>query len=294
MVKDNIPTLEPWIGFQLTPYKPTAFKVPGVMDQAPQTPSKYFNKRYPDISLAYGAAFLEHAYEDGNEFKRVSVVGMNDDFFAGLLGGDKALGHQVVFYVPEQQFYFYDCRFGYFVPTTEEKLMILLSQYLIRCCQEMPHFTDIGNLFITFRSEARLKRIVQKAKSLLSADRSFFEAPNGHKRRCGDRILDPAIEPAHKLFIREAIIAEPERILTTNECFENYTAYCEIQKLEPAERKSFTGLMTEGIKEQFGLGFRKDLKGADGKYHRGWKGLTCQVPVVADTPPAELVDVSKN
>lgn len=294
MVKDNIPTLEPWISFQLKPYKPSAFRIIDVPDRDPQTPSEYFNKHHPELSMTYGAAFLEHPYEDGNEFRHVSVVGMNDDFFAGLLGGDRQLGHQVVFYIPEQQFYFYDCRFDCFVPTTEEKLQILLSQYLIRCCQDMPHFTDIGNLFITFRSEARLKRIVQKAKALLAADRTFFESPTGHKRRCGERILDPAIEPAHKLFIREAIITEPERILTTNECFENYTAYCKIQKLEPAERKSFTGLMAEGIKEQFGLGFRRDLKGGDGKWHRGWKGLTCQIPDVANAPTVELVDVSKN
>ena len=84
--------------------------------------------------MAYGAAFLEHAYLDSDGWDRVSVVGMNDDFFAALLGGDRKLDHQVVFYVPEQQWYFYDCRFGCFVPTTEEKLMILLSQYLIHCC----------------------------------------------------------------------------------------------------------------------------------------------------------------
>lgn len=291
MVKDNIPTLEPWISFQLKPYKPSAFRIPDVPDRDPQTPSEYFNQRHPEISLAYGAAFLEHSYEDGNEYKHVSVVGMNDDFFAGLLGGDRALGHQVVFYVPEQQWYFYDCRFGYYVPTTEEKLQIVLSQYLIRCCQEMPHFTDIGNLFLVYRSEGRLKRIVQKAKSLLAADRTFFET---RKRRCGERILDPAIEPAHKLFIREAIIAEPERILTTNDCFENYTAYCKLQQLEPADRRPFTGLMAQGIQEHFGLGFRKDLKDADGKYHRGWKGLTCQIPDATETHVPDLVDVSRN
>ena len=85
--------------------------------------------------------------------------------------------------------------------------------------------------------------------------------------------------------------------LNTNDCYDSYTAYCELQKLEPAGRKPFTGLMTEGIREQFGLGLRKDLIGQDGKYHRGWKGLTCQVrniSVVADAPDLAIVDVSKN
>jgi len=108
----------------------------------------------------------------------------------------------------------------------------------------------------------------------LAADRTFFEAPNGHKRRCG------------------------ERILTTNDCFDTYTVYCKLQQLEPTSRKPFTGLMAEGIREQFGLGFRKDLLGQDEKYHRGWKGLACHVPdlagVDADAPVVDLVDVSRN
>lgn len=93
-------------------------------------------------------------------------------------------------------------------------------------------------------------------------------------------------------------MAEPEQILTTNDCFNNYTAYCKIQQLEPANRKPFTGLMAEAIHEQFGLGFRKDLRGQDGKLHRGRKGLTCHVSdlagVDADAPVVDLVDVSKN
>ena len=155
----------------------------------------------------------------------------------------------------------------------------------------MPHFTDIGNLFITYRSEARLKHIVKKAKAMLAADKTFFES---RKRRCGERILDPALEPPHRLFIKETLMMEPERILTTNDCFENYTTYCKLQLLQPAWRKPFTGMMTEGIKEEFGLGFRKDLKDVDGKWLRGWKGLACHIPDVAETRVSGLVEAIRN
>ena len=290
----TIPVLEPQMSFDLKPYKPMHYALHGVPEGDPQTASDYFNRKYPDLSLTYGAPFMEYTFRDLKQWDRTTVVGMNDDFFAALLGGDKRLGHHVVFYVPEQQFYFYDWRLGCYVPTTEEKLQLLLSQYLIHCCQAMPQLTDIGNLFLVYRNEGRFKNIIKKAKALLAADRSFFEPPNGHKRRCGGRILDPALEPPHKLFIREALAIEPERILTTNDCFDKYTAYCEIQKLEAVDRKPFTGLMTEGIREQFGLGFRKDLVSSDGKYHRGWKGLTCQIPVVADASDLAVVDVGLN
>jgi len=46
--------------------------------------------------------------------------------------------------------------------------------------------------------------------------------------------------------------------------------------------------MSEAIHRQFGLGFRKDLKGQDEKYHRGRKGLFCHVPDFTE------VDVSRN
>ncbi|MCX6909598.1 MAG: hypothetical protein NTY01_16355, partial [Verrucomicrobia bacterium] len=211
---------------------------------------------------------------------------LNEDFFGGVVGGDPALGHNVVYYAPEQQWYFYDCRLGYYVPTTEEKLLVVLSQHLIRCAEAMPGVVvDVGMLFLPLRDEHNLKAIIRRARSINAADRTFFD---NRKRRSGDRILDPALEPPHKLFIREALAVEPERILTTNDCFNHYTAYCKIQQLEPAGRKPFTGLMAEAIHEQFGLGFRKDLIGEDGKYHRGWKGLTCRVPDLAS------VDVSRN
>jgi hypothetical protein len=39
----------------------------------------------------------------------------------------------------------------------------------------------------------------------------------------------------------------------------------------PAQGKT---RLTEVIKEEFGLGLRKDLKNERGKYQNGWKGLT--------------------
>jgi hypothetical protein len=56
---------------------------------------------------AYGPAFLEEvrALEDEN---RIIPVSLNEDFFAGVLGGDSRMGHHVVFCAHEETFYFYD------------------------------------------------------------------------------------------------------------------------------------------------------------------------------------------
>ncbi|MFA5189326.1 MAG: hypothetical protein WC740_01290 [Verrucomicrobiia bacterium] len=247
--------------------------------------------KFPSLDDTYGTPVLEHVQlmtEEGLLRSFTGAFALNEDFFGAVLGGDPALGHHVVFYAPEQQWYFLDWRFGCYVPTTEEKLLIVLSQHLIRCAEAMPNvIVDVGSLFLLLRDETYLKSIIRRARSINAADRSFFEAPNGHKRRCGDRILDPALEPAHKLFIREAIIAEPERILTVNDCYQKFSVYCSNRGFTPVERRQFPSLAAEGIREQFGLGYRKDLI-LDGRYYKGWKGLA--------TRPSEPagVDVSKN
>jgi hypothetical protein len=59
--------------------------------------------------------------------------------------------------------------------------------------------------------------------------------------------------------------------------------------------------MAEAIQEKFSLGFRKDLIGEDGKYHRGWKGLILNGRYYKDwkgislrLPEAPAFNVSKN
>lgn len=250
------------------------YRIPRMgMDIPPGSPSSYFYRKFPDIAQVYGPPVLEYLKPHVDLTEVVDPIALNEEFFAMLLGGDKALGHQVIFYIPEQQFYFYDCRFGYFVPTTEEKLLVVLSQHLIKCAEAMPQNTvDVGPLFLPLRGEAYLKRIVRRAKVLLAADRTFFESKEGHKRRCGDRILDPALEPPHKLFIKESLAVQPGHILTVNDCYQGFTVYCSSRGFTPIERRQFPSLVVEGIREQFGLGFRKDLV-LDGHYYRGWKGI---------------------
>jgi hypothetical protein len=46
--------------------------------------------------------------------------------------------------------------------------------------------------------------------------------------------------------------------------------------LEPVAKHSFCRCASGAVKEEFGIGLRKDLKGADGKYRSGWKGLNCR------------------
>jgi hypothetical protein len=98
---------------------------------------------------------------------------MNNSFFAAALS-DSQLGHSVVFYEPEQQWFYLNPRDQLYHPTSEAKLMTLLSALLIRAAEEMPAGVDRINLFVKFREEERLKAVVKQARSILATDSTFF------------------------------------------------------------------------------------------------------------------------
>ena len=69
----------------------------------------------------------------------------NDNFFVAIIS-DSQLGHSVVYVEAEQQWYFLDPRDDVYHPTTETKLMTLLSSLLVRCAEAMPPLVDKRSL----------------------------------------------------------------------------------------------------------------------------------------------------
>lgn len=252
----------------------------GMVEPDPQTPSEWFSQRFIKQASTYGAPILEEQYtiqEDGERVTRIRPLQLNEDFFAAVLGGKQRLGHQVVYYVPEGVFYFMDHREGAFVATTESKLQTLLSQYLIRCSEAMGDTVDIEKLFGELRDARSLNRIIQKAKSILAADESFFTGAAGHKRKIGGEVFDPTAEPPHKLFIREGMVVEPQQITTVKDAYQHFSRYCEIHGFTPVERKHFKSLIAEVVRGEFGLGLRNDLKVNGGRATSGWRGIACKM-----------------
>ena len=95
----------------------------------PATPGEWFARRYPSIVQQWGAPILEAittAVPSGDRI--VQPLTLNDNFFAAILS-DPQLGHSVVFYQPEQQWYFADPLDNHYHPVAEEKLVVLLSAF---------------------------------------------------------------------------------------------------------------------------------------------------------------------
>jgi len=155
---------------------------------------------------------------------------LNDDFFGCILGGDKSLGHQVIYYVQENQWYFYDYAVDAYCPTSEEKLKLLLSNYLIRCAQESGALTEIANLVVNFRQNDVLNKVIKKARAMHEADRTFFQH---HKRMIDGKMIDPSQPPAHETFIKHSIIQAPAGTITLTDCYHKFYRYCKESGVNP-------------------------------------------------------------
>jgi hypothetical protein len=236
-------------------------------------PNGWFAAKFPDAAAKYGAAFLETKYQDEELLVRTIPVMLNEDFFASSLGGDRRLGHHVVYYRPENTFYFYDYREDAYCPTTEAKLQMLVSNYLVRCAQDMGSLVDISNLMVEFRKTRILQSIVDKAKALLAADDQFFSKNTGNKRIIRGEIVDPNQEPLPKIFVFQALALHPDAAVTVTDCFQQYRQFCRSKGLNALERSEFKTIVAEVIREEFDLKLRHDVPGLNGKAQEGWKGL---------------------
>ncbi len=230
------------------------------------TPSSWFARKFPNCS-AFGSPFLEAEYQMPNGLTRITPISLNTDFFAAILGGSSRLNHKVIFYVPEEMFLFFDPRTQQFRETTKEKLKLLLSQLLLQCAQEMPQNIDILNLFVDFRADHVLDKIIKKAKTALAANESFFKSsPYPREPRKHEKLAT--------LFSKTVLEPCPTAILTVNQCYQSFSLFCFSKGVETINRHDFNGVMKSAIRREFKLGLRHDLRlKPQAPQAKGWKGL---------------------
>ena len=97
----------------------------------PTTPGEWFARRYPSAVQQWGAPMLEAVVADHQGNRLVKPLTLNENFFAAVVS-DPGFGHSVVFYQPEQQWYFHDPVDDRYHPVNEEKLVVLLSALITR------------------------------------------------------------------------------------------------------------------------------------------------------------------
>ena len=248
-------------------YRPSPNHINFGASENPSTPNEWFAQKYPEQLKKYGSPFLELNQPVDQFTVQILPVSINLDFFAGVLGGRRDLGHHVIYYQPEMDWYFKD-QDGVYKPTTAEKLVNLYRALLMKCLGEMPGNVHKLNLFHEWRSEKVSKAIVQRAKSILQADASFFSAESKHQRIKGPELF----ERVARVFVEEMLDAEPGQILKLEEAYTFYRELLKQRNLPDVTKADFKYIVGPLIRENFQVALRNDLI-ADRAGVRGWKGL---------------------
>ena len=257
---------------QLKRYEPAPFHFKDYeREKAPQTASEWFSKRYPEATERWGTPFLETVYSNGSGTqKHVKPIVLNDLFFAAILN-DESLGHELVYYLPNQTWYFKDIGAkGIFKPTTDAKLKNLLSVLLIQCAEQVPADCDKFNLFASFRKDDQLQAVIEKAKSVYAAGRDFFSENSKNQRAEGEELP----RKAARLFVNVVIQVAPDKSMTVADSYVAYRAFCKENEYQTVDRTMFEPMLAELVKNLHGLGLRHDVLNSLGKHQRGWRGLS--------------------
>ena len=235
-----------------------------------QDPNEWFRVRVPELFERFGAAFVQERTGNGFETTRIVPVQMNDDFFAALLGGQKRLGHQVV-HCPRTGFWFYEPRVRAFCPVNEGKMLILLSNYLVRCAGQMPPAVNVVPLMDLFRKGSLLQGIVDRAKVLLEADPCFFEGMTGRPRWVAGRRMEALPEPSPVLFLKDSVERREGATLSVGEVYQHYIRFCSERGIVRMDWGIFKSAVKEAFFELFNARMRHDIVERDGRQTHGWK-----------------------
>ncbi len=245
-----------------------------VQDTLVVDPRDYFARRFPEQIKNYGPAFFGSvAMIDGRQIFMADSI--NDLAFAAILSGDHSLGHQVVYHHAEDEFYFQDYRVGAFCPTSESKLGLLVSHYLVGCSEACHPLA--ARAILKQRTPGTIKTVITSAKAMLEADGRFFHGKDGRRRYVDGKYIEPNDEPSYQQFVRKAIVREPTAKLTVGDAFHRYYQFCKEHAMQPLTRSDFKELVAEVIRQMHGLGIRHDIPNAEGKQSHGWLGIDCRL-----------------
>jgi hypothetical protein len=236
------------------------------------TPNSWFAALFPEERHRYGDAFFEEMTTNrhGRLVKAPSVL--NEDFFAAILGGEKRLGHRMV-YLPSEGFLFNDPKVDAFCATSDEKVGILLSNYLVKCAERMGSDVDTKPLLHDHRRPSVIAAVVKRAKSVLEAKREFFQGADAPRRYEEGRVFVVPQISAPETFIHGAFLPMEGCTVVVSEAYQQFLRYCEMESLLRVEFTEFKRAARELVQEKFQLGLRHDIRTPEGRQTHGWKHL---------------------
>jgi len=74
-------------------------------------------------------------------------------------------------------------------------------------------------------------------------------------------------------FVKRCLIQEQDHLLTLDDCFGAYVAFCKQLGWYPTQSTKANPIIEDDIMRQYGISRRNDIPGKNGKDQRGWKGI---------------------
>ena len=232
--------------------------------------SDWFCQMFPVQVRVFGSPFLEQHHGNAQGDTNITPLVPNIDCLAACLGGDDRLGHRVIYYSSELQFYFYDPRDQMYHATTAEKMGNLLRALLARCAADIKGDAHLVNVFHAFRTDVVIKSVVNRSKSILAASPDFFSIKSPYQRVEGPELH----QRLAMVFAEQMLQASPDSILTVGQTFSLFNQFAKTRNMPAIRRSDFKSLMAGVIRDAYDLGVRNDLMNAETqKQQCGWLGL---------------------
>lgn len=192
------------------------------------------------------------------------------------------LGHRII-YLPGEGFLYLDLKVNAFASTSDKKVEVLLSNYLIKCAENMGHNVESKLLVTHHRRPSVLAGIVSRAKTVLEADSRFFQGVNGAQRYAHGTIIQPATISAPEDFIHNAFRRSEGASVIVGEAYQEFLRFCQMGNLTRVQFTEFKRVAKELVFEKFQLGLRHDIRTPEGRQTHGWKHLS----LVPNSPEQE-------
>ena len=125
------------------------------------------------------------------------------------------------------------------------------------------------NLATEFRAEKKIREVVNRAKSILAADHTFFAPESKHHRTQGPELH----ERLARVFVQQVLEKEANSVLTLTSAYSMFSEFLKRKEMEPLKRCVFKPMFAPLIREQFDLGLRNDVLSENQKQTAGWKNL---------------------
>jgi hypothetical protein len=208
----------------------------------------------------------------------------NLDFLASALG---ELPFGIIYYAPEDRFYFRDYVFeSAYRPTSPVKLTVvgkkLVNESVVGATR--PQIEAAKMLFES------VGEWVKRAKSILLVEDHFFTGNEGRRRWIEGRFVDPVDQPTVALFADSRIVHGKGCVLPLSDAYRWYNAFCLEMGYSPLKKQLFKEIFSSEVKVRWKQGLRNDLK-IDGKSLQGWGGLSLSMEsAVSEVPKTDSLE----